>query len=359
MNRWMTAACAAALLGAGCTKSEVNADADIVLGGRVLRADKQPLANTLLTLHRSSNSSCVFTLLFDDLNWKSMKTAADGTFRQELLGADTQNGSTARCFSLSVPGTGQGDSLYAEFIVRSEQVQLPDLQQWTGTPSAAAAATGVNVSFQELSAAQEGASGGAHSLSIEKRNSGSVWSMGAPGSPTLVNDDLLEDSADLTATPLVRREVTVGKHSFFIFQEGTATALPRRARLPVSRGAACGYAGAPTVCPLTDGELGKGVSFPLNTREVVIQLAQPRPLRKAVLRNLSASIGAREVVLEGSADGAQWVGLANLLGGESSLKRFHEVTLSPATPLSHVRVRVSSTEENHGVQGLSEVSLFE
>lgn len=45
---------------------------------------------------------------------------------------------------------------------------------------------------------------------------------------------------------------------------------------------------------------------------MVVQLAQPKVLRKAVLHNLETWAPPRELVLEGSSDGVTWVQLANL-----------------------------------------------
>ncbi|HEY0095520.1 MAG TPA: hypothetical protein VGB96_14410, partial [Archangium sp.] len=134
MNRWMKVACAAVVACSGCTESQVDPEQEILLSGKVLKEDGQPLADTLLRMHRSGNSSCVFSL-FGGLDWKSMKTQADGAFSEELLGADTQAGSLARCFELQIPGTGSGNYGNASFIIQTEKVELPLLQQWTGKPS--------------------------------------------------------------------------------------------------------------------------------------------------------------------------------------------------------------------------------
>jgi hypothetical protein len=140
---------------------------------------------------------------------------------------------------------------------------------------------------------------------------------------------------------------------------GDAAALPQRVGLvPVSRGASCVYTDAPTVCPLTDGNLGVSPSFPENTREVTLQLAQPKVLRKAVLRNLDTFFTPREMVLEGSSDGTTWVPLANLLQAGGGVIDFGELDLNHPAPLSQVRIR-STGEDKSGITSLNEVSLFE
>lgn len=363
MNRWMKVSCVALVAASGCTESQLDPEQEIQLSGKVLKEDGQPLADTLLKMNRSANSSCVFSL-FGGLDWKSMKTKTDGTFSEELLGADTQASGLARCFELRVPGTGTGGNYgYASFIIQTETVQLPLMQQWTGKPSAAAGADGVSVSYEGLTASQAGNSG-THTLTVTNSTS-SIWVSRNVSSPAQLNDDLLEDAADLRATVSIRREVEIDKTKFGIYNEGSNVALPRRARVPLSRGASCTYPEAPATCPMTDGNLSSVVNFKPGTLEVAIQLPQPKVLRKAVVRKLDMSFGAttKELVLEGSTDGTTWVALANLLGSESLLQPFYEATLSHPTALSHVRLRAAGTpinaENPFYIAQLSELSFFE
>jgi hypothetical protein len=356
MNRWMTAAFAAAMTCAGCADSQVEPDVNITLSGKVLKENKQPLADTRLTINRSANSECLFTF-FGGGDWKSVKTGADGTFRLELLGADTRNGDTARCFEVHVPGTGRGSYLYAWFLIQTENPQVPLLQQWSGSPSSVATADGVSVSFKPISTTQEDATGD-HGLEVTQKLSGTMWRSSAVQSPVLLNDDLLED-ASLEAHFSVYRKQPGDNTHYNINYQGESVDLPRRARVPISRGASCTYPAAPETCPLTDGQLGSSTTFLQGTQEVVIQLPQPKVLRKAVLRNLSLGFHPSELVLEGSSDGTQWVGLANLMEGTTQVRDFIEVTLSNPTPLSQVRLRATSTNATDSIQKLNEVSLFE
>ncbi|WP_375772246.1 hypothetical protein NR798_15600 [Archangium gephyra] len=362
MNRWMKVACAAVVACSGCTESQVDPEQEILLSGKVLKEDGQPLADTLLRMHRSGNSSCVFSL-FGGLDWKSMKTQTDGAFSEELLGADTQAGSLARCFELQIPGTGSGNYGNASFIIQTEKVQLPLLQQWTGKPSVATSADGVSVSYEGLTASQAGNSG-THTLSVSKSSS-PIWVSRSVSSPAPLNDDLLEDAADLKAAVSIRREVELNKTKFDLYNKGDDVALPKRTRVPLSRGVSCTYPEAPVTCPLTDGDLASTVTFPQGTLAVVLQLPQPKVLRKAVVRNLGMSFGATttDLVIEGSTDGTLWVPLANLRGGESIVHPFYEATLSNPTALSQVRLRAAGTsfsaDRPFYIERLSELSFFE
>ncbi|REG28953.1 hypothetical protein ATI61_108496 [Archangium gephyra] len=363
MNRWMKVSCAALVAVSGCTGSQVDPELEIQLSGKMLKEDGQPLADTLLTIHRSANSSCIFTL-FGGLDWKSVKTKTDGTFSEELLGADTQAGGLARCFELRIPGSGAGSGGYASFLIQAETLQVPVLQQWTGKPTAAASADGVSVSYEGLTASQAG-NGGTHTLFVRQQSSGRVWVSPEVSSPVPLNDDLLEDAADLRATVSIFRQVEANKTRFSIRNEGSEVALPKRGRVPVSRGAGCTYPEAPATCPFTDGNLGSTQSLPAGTLAVTVQLPAPKLLRKAVVRNLSMPIGSTttELVLEGSTDGSTWVALANLRGSESLIQStFHEVALSHPTALSQVRLRAAGTTSDSTpfrIEQLSELSLFE
>lgn len=356
-NRWMTAAVAAAMTCAGCADSHLDPEVNVTLSGKVLQEDKKPLADALLTINRASNSECIFTF-FDGVNWKSLKTDTEGAYRMELLGADTQNGGTARCFEVHAPGSGKGDSLYAWFTMQDENVQVPVLQQWTGSPSSAATADGVSVSFKPISDTQADASGN-HTLNVTQKSSGALWSVTAAHSPVLLNDDLLEDTEASASLSLYRYELPGSNSHFNIYYQSASVPLPKRARVPVSRGVSCTYAGAPTTCPLTDGTLGGSATFQEGVQEVVIQLPAPKVLRKAVLRNLTLGYAPTAFVLEGSSDGTTWVTLANLADGTTQEHGFMELTLSNPTALSQVRLRATSANAKDHLLTLNEVSLFE
>ncbi|WP_257458035.1 discoidin domain-containing protein [Archangium lipolyticum] len=353
-NRWMKVACAAVVTSVGCTESTLDPSVDIQVTGKVLRQDKKPVANTLLKIDRSGNSSCVFDIF--GANWKSVKTDAEGNFSLQLLGADTQNGSLARCFSLRSPAGENGRTVEAEFIVQTETVQVPTLQEWSGAPTALASATGVAVSFQPLSATQEGVSAG-HSLSVRSKSAGGIWSFGQVQSPVQVSDHYLEDVADLEADLYAVRTVEAGGTKFTLRYAGDAVDLPRRGLIPISRGASCTYPGSSTSCPLTDGNLSSQVYFQESTRDVVIQLAQPKVLRKALLRGFRTAFSVTELTFEGSTDGNTWMPLANLKDRQDS--NFIELELNNPVPLSHVRIHAIATDTSFRISELSEVSLFE
>jgi hypothetical protein len=356
-KRWLLVSCATAVAGLGCTKSEVDVDADIVLTGTLLNQNKQPLANALVQIDRSTNSACAFSL-FGGGNWKTVKTGADGTFTLNLLGADARNGDVARCFFLRAPEGPKGSNAAVSFLVQSETVQIPPLQQWDGAVEATATTDGVSVTFQSISASHAGMSD-KHTLRVEGTSSlGTIWETPNVSSPVVLSDYVLEDIENAKLQVLTTHSIKGSNTNFGFSYYADEVTLPRRARVPVSRGASCTFPDSGATCPLTNGGLTSWGLFQPNIREVVIQLARPAVLRKAVLRELEVNRQPTELVLEGSSDGTTWVPLANVLQG-TQVPKYAEITLSGTTAVSQVRLRGTSTSADFGLRQLNELSLFE
>ncbi len=343
-----------AMLG-GCTASKVDEELDIVLSGRFVDEAGAPLPDALLKLYRSENSACAFAAFTS--SWRSVKTRADGTFELDLLGADTRNGSIARCFVARSPAQSQGRSLSAYFLIQQSEVALPSFQEWTGALTATAEAQGVRVGFRPLSATH-GAGNDEHVLSLRPSSVEVAWQVLKASSPVQLSDYVLEDAEGLKASVSVEREAKVGGATVGISYSSDDVAVPRRARVPASRGAACTYLNAETPCRITSGDLGGLVLFQSGVREVAVQLSRPVVPRKAVLRNFEVSGAMNELVLEGSADGTQWMPLANLLGG-AGVQPFMEVDLTGTTPVSQVRVRATPRDTTGDLRSLGQLSLFE
>lgn len=358
LKHWMILPCTTALTLAGCVTSNVEASADILLTGTLLQEDKQPLANVLATLDRGPDSACLFTPF--GAGWKSVKTGSDGTFRQELLGADTQNGSVARCFSLRTPARDKGGLASVSFLVQLEEVKLPTLQQWGGAVTVSPGTGEVSIHYKSLSDTHEGTSGNEHAFELTTGTARDAWRLAKVSSPVRLSDYVLEDAAGPKGYFTTGHSVKGSGTTFQLFYRSDAAELPTRNLVPASRGASCSYPNAPTPCPLTNGDLGDIVLFEEGTRELVVTLSTPKTLRKAVLRHFETVFGQpTEAVLEGSPDGSTWVPLANLLSGQS-VPPFAEVDLNPsAGALSQVRLRTTSQDNSFRIRSLSELSLFE
>ncbi|WP_426749717.1 carboxypeptidase-like regulatory domain-containing protein [Myxococcus sp. Y35] len=341
----------------GCTESKVDHDQDIALSGRLVDEAGAPLPDALVKLYRSENSSCAFAAF--SASWKTVKTRADGTFSLDLLGADTRSGSIARCFIARSPAQAEGRSLSAYFLIQQSEVALPTFQEWTGAPTVAAEAQGVSVGFQPLSATH-GAGNDEHVLSVGPSSVTVAWRVRPASSPVHLSDYVLEDAEGLKASFGVERAVEAAGVTVGLAYSSDDVDLPRRALVPVSRGAACTYLNAESPCRITNGDLGGLVLFEQGVQEVAVQLSRPVVPRKAVLRNLEVSGTLSELVLEGSADGTQWMPLANLLG-DAGVQPFLELDLPGTTPVSQVRVRATPQDATGTgrLRSLGQLSLFE
>ncbi|WP_342375231.1 hypothetical protein NVS55_28545 [Myxococcus stipitatus] len=354
--RWMrTLTLGGLVVCGGCTASQVEEGQDIVLRGKAVDEAGAALSGELLKFYRSENSACALASFSS--SWKTVKTEADGTFKLELLGADTRNGSIARCFVAHTPARTQGRGVSAAFLIQAGEVTMPTLQEWTGAPTATAAAQGVSVGFKSLSGTH-GAGPDAHTLTVRGTSLRPVWVISKATAPATLSDYALEDMAGLKAFLTVERDAKVGEETVDITYTSDEVALPRRALVPMSRGATCTYTNAVTPCPLTQGSLGDIVLFQSGVREVALQLPRAAVLRKAVLRNFAVSGILSELVLEGSADGTQWTSMANLLPDVGS-RPFMELDLTGTTPVSHVRIRAVARDTTGELRSLGQLSLFE
>jgi len=339
----------------GCTESKVEEGQDIALSGRLLDEAGAPLSEALLKVYRSENSACALAAFSS--SWRSVKTRADGTFGFDLLGADTRNGSIARCFIVRSPEQPQGRHVSASFLIQESEVALPPIQEWSGSLTVAAEAQGVSVSFRPLSATHGGTSN-EHVLYLYPPSGREAWQVLKASSPVHLSDYVLEDARDLEASLITQRDGKAGSVTVGFTYSSDDVVLPRRALVPVSRGASCTYPNAETPCRLTNGDLGGAVLFQEGVKEVTVQLSRPAVLRKAVLRNFGVAGTMNELVLEGSADGTQWVSLANLLD-ENSERPFRELDLTATTAVSQVRVRAVPRDSAGRLHALGQLSLFE
>jgi hypothetical protein len=173
--------------------------------------------------------------------------------------------------------------------------------------------------------------------------------------------------------------------------------LPAGASRPVSRGAAC-QGSRPGGCPYTDGQLtpiglfdSEGQSG--TTTSLVLTLAEPTHLQRAVIRGLSyfrSFDGSELLRLEGSADGERWFPLAESLLRDRSRRQaildsinagfaddsnwdspfdgklelydrapvFLELPLATPEPVRQVRLSVERSGSPTPLNALAELSLF-
>ena len=144
MTRWMKVMCTAAVVTPGSTtNSNVAPDADIVVTGKVLLEDGQPVANTLLTMDRSTNSEMHAR---DALRGLELEVGEDRMRREPYPepagGRHPEQRERGALLLPRSPQTAKGAPCRSSSSSSKETVQLPTLQEWGGAPAAAAAARG-------------------------------------------------------------------------------------------------------------------------------------------------------------------------------------------------------------------------
>ncbi|HEX8700845.1 MAG TPA: hypothetical protein VF815_18515 [Myxococcaceae bacterium] len=428
------------LLAAGCRYPEDP----IFAYGRVLQANGEPLAGATLTVERAPQPIRDF---FEEEEeepegpppyapYGTATTQANGEFTHEFLAGDVEESAddgsfyVQHRFRLALP-LEDGRGTFVSFIFNDGDVELPTLQPWEDRFTVSQEAAGPTLSFAPAPPPAEVPPSGKNRLlilgpegdveidvlptvpePIVQLFSGGerLWLQQGVNSPWSPSPYVLEDFASPEAQ---LRAVSMGTWLFSPLgsassavdfrQEWRTPRLPVSAGAlrPVSRGASC-EPSPPGACPWTDGQLAPVKFFSGDLDDapysLVITLAEPTRLSRAVIRGLEHGhvfTGTERLQLEGSADGASWFPLADLVlrtrdlqqsaidsmnaafahstswdspfDGEleqyEQLPVFLDVPLQSADPVRHLRLQVHAQSED--VSGrrilfsLAEVSLFE
>jgi hypothetical protein len=334
----------------GCTQSALNPTDTVVVKGSALNEDKSPIANATLKLHRSLNNICLLPDHFKDL-----KTDAQGEWTAELTGAETQNGELARCFDLRIPATEKGASASVRFMMQVTEVDVPQVQLWTGAVAADNSGPGAQVSFKKISETHDFSAEPSLSLQVGLHD---AWRVESATSPVALSEYVLEDFEGLTARLHASQEVRGSGTRFNIHYGSDAVTLEKKSKVPVSRGLACQFgpksfdAGA---CPVTNGKLDHGIPGEA-AADLRIDFPQSIKLSRLVLRELTYS---GNLVVEGSTNGGvSFEPLVTL--NDQEIKPFTELALDATAPgVSAFRLRVTNPEGDARITHLRQLSLFE
>jgi hypothetical protein len=355
MPRFAAVLVLVALVGVGCESSQVAGNATITISGRVLRADGSPAGAVAVGLEREPTVGDVvagalivpltlFTAcladrppaLCRDRNVRRTTTAADGTYRLQVSGDDTQTGfGNARTLSLTAelpPGAGEvgGAAVTAGFKVQTENLVLKDLQLWQPGVTVAPGRIG----WDALAGA------GGYQVGVEDAGGHRVWSFDSPGREVAFDPRILEDTAGSLAVS-TRSQTTAEGTTVSVLRRSGRVAYRSVAGPPASRGMPCTrgtVALAP--CPVTDGDfttvLPPQPALPASTtttaapaagptESVTVDLGRSRDVSLVVVRGCSCQV-------EGSVDGKTWTQLGRSSGdtavvpGRTGAARYVRVT---------------------------------
>lgn len=316
------------LTAAGCSFSSLDPDEQVTISGRALDARGRPLVDTSVLLFKqadlgevvfgsvlvvgSLSTVCLLPdapALCDDA--RTATTDADGRYRFELEGSDTQ-GTLGTESTLSVV-FGQESSTTVSFTVEDADVSLPDARLWNARPRVTQQGGGIEVAWSPLP--RGAGDDAAYSAQLfEGRSPAPLWTEDASGGSADLDPRLLEDRSGAVAAGAGADlpdsdgadDVRASYLSRRLPVRGTAGAPPSRGRpCAAVTGTAPARDGRLSRCAATDGDLdeparlrGRGSAVVVGT---VVDLGSARPVDLVVARGF-----AGQVLLEVSADGRSW-----------------------------------------------------
>jgi hypothetical protein len=367
-GRAVLALVAAAFAAAGCVESSrVDPDAPVAISGAARTPDGSPLAGRPVRLGGGvGTDEGVLAVLTLGLACTSgactgrvaeTTTAADGTYRFDLTGRDTQSmfgQALSQLVSVSAgPGPGQvsGPSASARFRVQTGDVRLPELT--LVDPGLSLEGAG------DVVARWSTPRPGPYEVTFEEATPVPVWRVTAGAAPAAVDPRVLEDSRGRVVVSAGSADRVEGSDVELRWRS-PGVGYAAGAGPPPSRGAACravDEAGAtrplPAACPVTDGDLAtdQGVLAACPQGSGPAQACAPPVAVDVVLK---AALPAELVVVRGceggctvevSADGTAFRPAGAVSGGFGTIALGGEA-------VSAVRVGLGSGT------GLREVSVW-
>lgn len=294
----------------------------VVLEGSALAEDGSPLASVELTLGLYGGF-CLEPPLSLSAE-RTVSTDAKGHFSVTLTHAEFFNDAahllTCAQLVLRRPDRPEVHTWLAfnnidPWLLRVV-LPVPPLKEWSGSPGLTGDGRVTEVRLEDLTVTQPDAQ--VQSYRADLLSGGlRVWSAEELPSPVWVfSTVLMEDFPALAAEVWAVHSGASGDLVFTTAQRSQSVPLTGPNLRPTSRGAACGYAGAPAVCALTDGKL-ESVEFRPAVSELTLDLGQREALTRIDVRGLSyfppapdAFPFGEEVVAEGDADGG-WARLSS------------------------------------------------
>jgi hypothetical protein len=374
---------------AACAQSDVDPEADIALGGTVIRQGGGTASDVGVVLTREPD--LVEILLTGAMaglpcldpdppaickGARIEKTAGDGTFTFNLKGSDTQSSlGTAATMGLATRLSRSGDQLEGAGVayrlqVQTEQLRVP-LRIWQPEVDASADPRRARVTFSGLSPTLLPQDADLSRISshvrFEARGGQLVWILTNFPSGGEFDTRLLEDTRGSLAVFAEVDDVDVddaeGRKLDIIFRSARLPYASPAGR-PVSRGKGCfaydqnGTPFATSPCRLTDGNFEESFDSRCpqgdcpSSRQAYLDLGGPTTITFVVVRGC----GSR-CTIEVSDDALNWrpvgVGQSEVDLGEGA----DNFGLTPPSPTTGSFVRVTS--ENLLIDSLREVSVWD
>ncbi|RNM13036.1 hypothetical protein [Nocardioides pocheonensis] len=321
---------------AGCGFSSVDPHSSVSVSGRALDASGKPLAHAHVVLVRQADIGQVIfgsVLAVGTLSTicfapdppaicekaRTATTDADGRYRFELKGSDTQGSlGTKATMNVVFSGRSSQTSTTVSFTTEDTSVTVPDARLWNLGARISAQPGRVRLSWRPLPAPAGKGTGYSVQLS-DVRSGAALWTQPASGSRADVDPRLLEDVHGAAAVS-AGTDLPGGSGAGKVRASYLSPRLPvpGRAVAPPSRGRPCapvigaaGTVGAFGACAETDGDLSRpaGLSGGGTVSGAAVDLGSPRALSLVVVRGFSG-----QFLVETSRDGTTWQSLATGFG---------------------------------------------
>jgi hypothetical protein len=314
----------------GCSFSSVDPDAPVEISGRALDASGRPLAGTKVLLFKEADlGEVVFgsVLTIGSLSTicllpeapaicrkaRTATTDADGHYRFELKGSDTQGTlGTESTLDVVFSGPRAQGSTTISFTAEDESISLPDARLWRSSPTVSRGSGRIRLGWSPLpSAAGDDPTYSAQLF--EEDATSALWSQSASGREATIDPRILEDRPGAVAVG-AGTALSGGRGA----GEVRASFLSRRlpvapsAGVPPSRGRPCAVVtgtapklGRMSACLVTDGDLMTPARLRARRAAVVtgvvVDLGVSRPVSLVVTRGFSG-----QFLVEVSGDGSTY-----------------------------------------------------
>lgn len=345
MRRVSAVVASLSVLATGCSFSNVDPNASVVVSGTALNAAGKPLANTRVLLFKQADIGGVLfggILALGSLGTvcllpegdapaicnkaRTARTDSQGRYHFDLKGEDTQGSlGTEATMNVVFADRAARASTTVSFTAKETAIQLPKARLVNLAPQVNQAGGRISVSWSGLPAAAGDRATYSAQL-FASRGSSALWTQTASGRRTTLDPRLLEDRSGTVAvgasTVLPGGSGTGTVHGYYL-----SAKLPVRASAgaPPSRGKRCAPVTGTTPakdgvfsrCAATDGDLdnaarlvGSGV-----VTGVVVDLGRVRPVSLVVGRGF-----AGQVLVEVSTDGRTFSTVATSSGSAVATK---------------------------------------
>jgi hypothetical protein len=260
-------------------------------------------------------------------------TAGDGSYHFGLHGSDTQ-GSVGEALTFTVfagcaaqPAPAIGNcAVAADFIVQTQNLQIPALRQWTALGSEDDSSGDPHFTWPSLESTVGGAAADSYRVSIRDTAGNLVWLEDAQKAADVVVDRHATQDFAGSWTAMAQRKQQSAGTDFAVTWYSSQQDYASRFLNPLSRTSDCyvqtatGAALVARPCPLTDGNMttsfvpvaapacptGQTCTNPPQNNWIAVDITFQHPMALLVLYDVAISGATQRIAIESSNDLMAW-----------------------------------------------------